>query len=112
VSQDQQLQQQRVELNYVVSEQRTRRISDYASYFVKLGKTSVGKSDGSHAVHGLCVDSDHRQTYSDTLNGNKHPFKLRICPRRPLVDCSRVATGAGALETAVNLGNLRPGESV
>lgn len=109
--QRQQLQQQCFELKHVISEINARRIRDDASSFTEPGKRCVGKSDGSHTVY-LYVQSDHLRACRDTLNDCKNRFKLRICPRRPLVDCSRVATGAGALETAVNLGNLRPGESV
>ena len=78
MSQDQRLQQQRFELKYVISEQKARRIRDYLSSFLELDSNCVGKSDFSYAVHSLYVDSDHLQTYWDTLNGNKNRFKLRI----------------------------------
>ncbi len=78
MSQDQRIQQQRFELKYVIGEQKARRIRDYIGSFLELDKNCVGKSDFSYAVHSLYIDSDHLQTYWDTLNGNKNRFKLRI----------------------------------
>ncbi len=78
MSQDQRLQQQRFELKYVIGEQKARRIRDYISSFLELDKNCVGKPDFSYPVHTLYIDSDHLQTYWDTLNGNKNRFKLRV----------------------------------
>jgi hypothetical protein len=78
MSQDQRLQQQRFELKYVIGEQKARRIRDYISSFLELDKNCVGKPNLSYAVHTLYIDSDHLQTYRDTLNGSKNRFKLRI----------------------------------
>lgn len=78
MSQDQRLQHQRFELKYVIGEQKARRIRDYISSFLVVDENCVGKPDLSYAVHSLYFDSDHLQTYWDTLNGNKNRFKLRI----------------------------------
>ena len=78
MAQDHRLQQQRFELKYVISEQKARRIRNYISSFLELDENCAGKSDFSYAVHSLYIDSDHLQTYWDTINGNKNRFKLRI----------------------------------
>jgi len=78
MSQDQRLQHQRFELKYVIGEEKARRIRDYISSFLELDENCVGKPNLSYAVHSLYFDSDHLQTYWDTVNGNKNRFKLRI----------------------------------
>jgi hypothetical protein len=78
MAQDHRLQQQRFELKYVISEQKARSIRNYISSFLELDENCAGKSDFSYAVHSLYIDSDHLQTYWDTINGNKNRFKLRI----------------------------------
>jgi hypothetical protein len=72
------MQTSRFELKYVISEQQARCIRDYIRSFLALDKNCVGKSDFSYAVHSPYVDSDHLQTYWDTLNGNRNRFKLRL----------------------------------
>jgi hypothetical protein len=72
------MQTSRFELKYMISEQKARRIRDYVRSFLDLDENCVGKPDFSYAVHSRYVDSDHLQTYWDTINGSKNRYKLRI----------------------------------
>ncbi len=109
VSPEQRLQQQRVELIYVISEQTARRIRHYSSSFMKLGGNRVGKSGCPPAVPSFHVDSDHLQTRWYTLTGNMHRFKLtiRIGPQHGVL--RRATTGTRTFEMGVNSGHLQPG---
>ena len=76
--QNHQLQQQRFELKYLVSESITRSLRDFLSCYLELDDYGVGRPNFSYAVHSLYLDTDDLMTHQATQNGDKNRFKLRL----------------------------------
>lgn len=72
------LQLQRLELKYIISEQKALAIRDFVRSYLELDEYSADKPNYSYRIHSLYLDSDDLQTYWDTINGKKNRFKLRL----------------------------------
>jgi hypothetical protein len=69
---------QRLELKYIVSEQKALAIRDYVRSYLELDEYSQDKPNFSYRIHSLYLDSDDLKTYWDTINGLKNRYKLRL----------------------------------
>ncbi len=74
----QQLQQQRFELKYLIDEAITPGMREFLRCYLELDDYGVGQPDFAYPVHSLYLDSDGLQTFHDTINGTKNRFKLRL----------------------------------
>lgn len=72
------LQQQRLELKYIISEHKALAIRDYVRSYLDLDEYSQDQPDYSYRIHSLYLDSDRLKTYWDTINGLKNRYKLRL----------------------------------
>jgi hypothetical protein len=72
------LQLQRFELKYVVSEQTALMARDFVRSYLTLDQFSVGKPNLSYPVHSLYVDSNDLILYQRTISGEKNRYKLRV----------------------------------
>jgi hypothetical protein len=72
------LQLQRLELKYLISEDRALAIRDFVGSYLELDEYSVDKPNYSYRIHSLYLDSDEMLTYWETINGIKNRFKLRL----------------------------------
>lgn len=72
------LQLQRLELKYLISEDRALAIRDFVRSYLELDEYSVDKPNYSYRIHSLYLDSDDMLTYWETINGVKNRFKLRL----------------------------------
>jgi hypothetical protein len=72
------LQLQRLELKYLISEDRALAIRDFVGSYLELDEYSVDKPNYSYRIHSLYLDSDEMLTYWETINGVKNRFKLRL----------------------------------
>jgi len=72
------LQLQRLELKYIISEQKALAIRDYVRSYLEVDEYSEDKPNLSYRIHSLYLDSDDLKTYWDTINGLKNRFKLRL----------------------------------
>lgn len=77
MSQDK-LQLQRLELKYLLSEERALAVRDFVRSHLELDEYSVDKPNYSYRIHSLYLDSDEMTTYWETINGVKNRFKLRL----------------------------------
>ena len=71
------LQLQRLELKYLISEEKAQGIREFVRSYLDLDE-NADPTDYSYNVHSLYLDSDDLRTYWWTINGNKNRFKLRI----------------------------------
>jgi hypothetical protein len=78
MSQDHHLQPQRFELKYLIPEELTSPIRDFASCYLELDDYSVGRPNNSYEIHSVYLDSDDLYTHRATVNGDKNRFKLRL----------------------------------
>ena len=72
------LQLQRLELKYIINEQKALAIRDYVHSYLEIDEYSQDKPNYSYRIHSLYLDSDDLRTYWDTINGLKNRFKLRL----------------------------------
>ncbi len=72
------LQLQRLELKYIISEDRALAIRDFVKSYVDLDEYSADKPNYSYRIHSLYLDSDELTTYWETINGVKNRYKLRL----------------------------------
>lgn len=72
------LQLQRLELKYMISEDKALAIRDFVRSYLELDEYSVDKPNYSYRIHSLYLDSDDMLTYWETINGVKNRFKLRL----------------------------------
>jgi len=62
MSQDR-LQLQRLELKYILSEERALAVRDFVRSYLELDEYSVDKPNYSYRIHSLYLDSDEMTTY-------------------------------------------------
>jgi len=72
------LQHQRFELKYLVSEKIAAGVRDFVSSYLMLDKYGATQPDLSYLIHSLYLDSDDLAFYWQTINGNKNRYKLRL----------------------------------
>ncbi len=72
------LQAQRFELKYVVTEDVAVAIRDFLGSYLELDENSVGKPNNSYPNHSIYLDSETLTLYWDVINGNKNRYKLRL----------------------------------
>jgi len=72
------LQHQRFELKYLVSEKTALGVRDFVSSYLTLDKYGGQQPDFSYPIHSLYLDSDDLAFYWQTINGNKNRYKLRL----------------------------------
>lgn len=73
-----QLQHQRFERKYLVTEHQAIQIRAFVQCFLVPDSFSNGRSDYSYPVHSLYLDSDALLTYWSTVHCEKKRFKLRV----------------------------------
>lgn len=72
------LQLQRLELKYIINEQKALAIRDYVHSHLEIDEYSQDKPNYSYRIHSLYLDSADLKTYWDTINGLKNRYKLRL----------------------------------
>lgn len=72
------LQLQRFELKYLVTEDVALAARDFVSSYLELDEFSRGKPQNSYFNHSLYLDSDQLDLYWDVINGNINRYKLRL----------------------------------
>jgi hypothetical protein len=73
-----QVQKQRFEYKYLVSEHVARSVRDFASSYLVLDEYGASRPDCSYPVHSLYLDSPDLTLYRSTINGDRNRFKLRV----------------------------------
>jgi SPX domain protein involved in polyphosphate accumulation len=72
------LQPQRFELKYLVSEEVARAMRDFVRSYLVPDEYAALSADFSYPNHSLYLDSDDLRLYWDVINGNKNRYKLRL----------------------------------
>lgn len=72
------LQLQRFELKYLVTEDVALAVRDFLRSYLVLDEFSEGRPNNSYHNHSVYLDSDDMRIYWDVINGNKNRYKLRI----------------------------------
>jgi len=72
------LQAQRFELKYLVTEDVAVALRDFLGSYLELDENSIGKPDNSYPNHSIYLDSENLTLYWDVINGNKNRYKLRL----------------------------------
>ncbi|MCC5926471.1 MAG: polyphosphate polymerase domain-containing protein [Bacteroidetes bacterium] len=72
------LQRQRFEFKYRVSEHKAQVMRPFIESFLNIDAYGVLQSDLSYPVHSIYLDSPSLKTYTDTLNGNRNRYKMRV----------------------------------
>jgi hypothetical protein len=75
---EEQLQHQRFERKYFITERQALEIRALAKTFLVPDQFSEGKPDYSYAVHSIYLDSADLMTYWATVHCEKKRFKLRV----------------------------------
>ena len=75
---DEQLQHQRFERKYFVTERQAIQIREFVKCYLVPDKFSEGQPDYSYPVHSLYLDSNELMTYWATVHCEKRRFKLRV----------------------------------
>src|SRR5262245_12524989 len=75
---EEQLQHQRFERKYFISERQAAGIREFAKLHLVPDKFSEGKPDYSYEVHSIYLDSADLLTYWATVHCEKKRFKLRV----------------------------------
>lgn len=78
MAQKDQLQAQRFELKYLVSESLTSKIRSFIKTYLDPDEFGMDSPERGYPVHSIYLDSEDMQTYHWTLNGNEDRFKLRV----------------------------------
>lgn len=72
------LQAQRFELKYLVTEEVALAVRDFVASYLVLDENSAGKPNNSYPNHSIYLDSETLTLYWDVINGNKNRYKLRL----------------------------------
>jgi SPX domain protein involved in polyphosphate accumulation len=72
------LQQQRLELKYIIPERTALGVRDFVRSYLELDEFGHSRPNYSYPVHSLYLDSDEMRLYWDTINGTKNRYKLRL----------------------------------
>jgi len=72
------LQRQRFEYKYRVSEHKAQAMRPFIESYLDIDSYGSVQPDLSYAVHSIYLDSPSLKTYTDTLNGNRNRYKMRI----------------------------------
>jgi hypothetical protein len=72
------LQLQRFELKYLISEDVALAMRDFVRSYLVLDENSADKPNYSYPNHSLYLDSPELTLYWDVINGNKNRYKLRL----------------------------------
>jgi hypothetical protein len=72
------LQAQRFELKYLVTEDVAVALREFLGSYLELDENSIGKPDNSYPNHSIYLDSENLTLYWDVINGNKNRYKLRL----------------------------------
>ncbi|HLP77332.1 MAG TPA: polyphosphate polymerase domain-containing protein [Candidatus Paceibacterota bacterium] len=72
------LQPQRFELKYLVTEDVARAMRDFVRCYLVPDEYAAHSADFSYPNHSLYLDSDDLLLYWDVINGNKNRYKLRL----------------------------------
>ena len=75
---DEQLQHQRFERKYFVTERQAIQIREFVKCYLVPDPFSEGRPDYSYPVHSVYLDSDDLMTYWATVHCEKKRFKLRV----------------------------------
>lgn len=72
------LQLQRLELKYIITEPMAVAVRDFVGSYLELDEFGATLPNFSYPVHSLYLDSDQLTLYWNTINGNKNRYKLRL----------------------------------
>jgi hypothetical protein len=72
------MQTQRFELKYVLSEEKAIAVRAYASVYLDLDESGVGKPNYAYPVHSIYLDSPENTTFWQWVNSDRNRFKLRM----------------------------------
>lgn len=72
------MQTQRFELKYVLNETTAQAVRSYASVYLDLDESGVGKPDYAYGVHSIYLDSQENTTFWQWVNADRNRFKLRM----------------------------------
>lgn len=72
------LQHQRFEYKYVVTEDIAAGIRSFVSGYLELDPFGAKQPNRSYPVHSLYLDSDDLKLYQSTINGERNRYKLRL----------------------------------
>jgi len=72
------LQHQRFEYKYRVSEDIAAGIRSFVSGYLELDPFGAKQKNRSYPVHSLYLDSDDLKLYQSTINGERNRYKLRL----------------------------------
>jgi hypothetical protein len=75
---EEQLQHQRFERKYFITERQAMQIREFVKYYLVPDKFSEAKPDLSYPVHSIYLDSESLLTYWATVHCEKRRFKLRV----------------------------------
>lgn len=75
---DSRLQKQRFEYKYLTNESRAIALRHYVESYLDLDSFGATQSSRSYPVHSIYLDSDTLKTYTDTINGSRNRYKLRL----------------------------------
>lgn len=73
-----QMQRQRFEYKYIVSEEVALGVRDFVSSYLELDEFGATQSHLSYPVHSIYLDSPDLILYQNTINGDRNRFKLRL----------------------------------
>ena len=72
------LQAQRFELKYIISEEVALAVRDFISSYLDIDEFGATLPNLSYPVHSLYLDTADMKLYRSTINGDKNRFKLRL----------------------------------
>jgi hypothetical protein len=72
------MQLSRLELKYIITEDKARLIRDFVRSYLELDEYCVGKPNLSYPIHSVYLDSDRLDLYWHSINGDKNRYKLRV----------------------------------
>jgi SPX domain protein involved in polyphosphate accumulation len=72
------LQKQRFEYKYITNELRAIEMRHFIESYLDLDEFGATQHHKSYPIHSIYLDSHNLQTYTDTINGNRNRYKLRI----------------------------------
>ena len=75
---EEQLQHQRFERKYFITERQAFQIREFIKGYLVPDRFSENRPNYAYPVHSLYLDSDDLKTYWWTINGDRNRFKLRL----------------------------------
>lgn len=72
------LQKQRFEYKFITYESQVQAIRQYVESYLNLDVFGATQLDRSYPVHSIYLDSKSLLTYTDTINGSRNRYKLRV----------------------------------